>query len=63
MQTTQKILMNHTEDVWSEKTTISVLQMRNWGTEKIKDLARPFGLIFNYHLSCTKLASLKKQAV
>lgn len=55
--------MNHTENVWSEKTTISVLQMRNWGTEKIKDLARPFGLIFNYHLSCTKLASLKKQAV
>lgn len=47
MQTTLQILMNHTAAVWDEKTTISRLQMRNWGTEKIKDLAKPFGLNFN----------------
>lgn len=47
MQTTLQILMNHTADVWGEKTSISLFQMSNWDTEKIKDLAKPFGLIFN----------------
>lgn len=47
MQTTLQILMNHTADVWDEKTTISLLHMRNWGTEKIKYSAKPFGLNFN----------------
>lgn len=46
MQTTLQI-MSHTAHVWGEKTTISLLQMSNWGTEKIKDLAKPFGLNFN----------------